>query len=496
MNRLARLTALTLALLCLFTIGAGVAVARLLPARLALFQLPQIGGTASKVATGTLSSATDPAGGAAGAPTASGVAAALAPLLDSGDLGTRTGALVVDLTTGKTLYSVSSDAGFTPASTTKVATAVAAIDTLGPAARFTTSVTLGPSGTGPASAPRGIVLVGGGDPTLSAGQYPPSFYPRPASLAALAAIAAKALHAKGISSVRLTYDNSLFVGPTLAPGWPPVGTGDSYVSTGNVSPITGLEVDQGRLTPSGRPQDFDDPSNFAPRSMTPGKDAAVAFAGLLRKAGIKVVNRPVQTFPSDPADRGPVIAAVRSATLAQQVQWMLQESNNVIAETLARHVAIATGKPATFSGAAHAVMAVDAKLGVRGIHLYDGSGLSPLDEISPRALVKLVLLASGQTASAPSGLRSVITGMPVAGFAGTLGPGSTFGPFGPVALGTVRAKTGNLSNVATMAGIAYARDGTVLAFAFMGNDISPRLGLKAESTLSQLATQLAGCGCR
>src|SRR5258708_22687359 len=41
-NRLARMMALTLALLCLFTIGAGAAVARLLPPRLALFQLPTI----------------------------------------------------------------------------------------------------------------------------------------------------------------------------------------------------------------------------------------------------------------------------------------------------------------------------------------------------------------------------------------------------------------------------------------------------------------------
>lgn len=480
---LAQLAALTLALLCLFTIGAGVTEARLLPARLELFQLPQVSGSEHGATRQLLQTATDSSGPSAGSPTPAGVAARLSGLIDSGGLGQSVGALVINLTSGQVLYSRDANSGFTPASTTKVATAVAAIRTLGPQARFTTSVTLGQAATGASD----LTLVGGGDPTLSAGRYPASFYPQPASLAALAAQAAKALRAKGISSVHLTYDNSLFTGPVVAQGWP----GDDYITTGNVAPITGLEVDQGRLTTSGLPQDTDDPSNFMPRSMTPGHDAATAFASFLRKDGISARNTPVQVKPGAPA--GTVIAAVKSATLAQMVQWMLQESNNVIAETLARHVAIATGKPATFSGAAHAVMAVDASLGVHGIHLHDGSGLSPLDKISPRALVSLVELAAGNKFA---GLRAVITGMPVAGFAGTLGPGSSFGPFGHVALGTVRAKTGNLSGVATMTGLAYTAGGSVLVFAFMGNDISAKDGVESESMLSQLATQLAGCGCR
>lgn len=496
--------ALALALLCLFTIGAGAAVARLMPARLALFQLPFVADHGQNASPGALRAAinsktsiSQTAG--AGVPTPDGVASALDPLISSGGLGQQVGALVVNLATGQVLYSQDPDLGFTPASTTKVATAVAAITTLGAQARFSTSVALGPpapasaGASGASASSRDLMLVGGGDPTLSAGRYPASFYPQPASLVALAAAAAARLRAKGIDAIRLTYDNSLFTGPTLAAGWPPFGSADNYIATGNMAPIVGLEVDQGRLTASGRPQDYDDPSNYLPRSMTPGLAAATAFAGFLRKDGIKVGSAPVQAKPAQLADRGPFIASVRSVTVAQMVQWMLQESNNVIAETLARHVAIATGKPATFSGAAHAVMAVDAGLGVRGIHLHDGSGLSPDDTIAPRALVKLIELAAG---SAHPQLRAVITAFPVAGFAGTLGPGSTFGPFGHVALGTVRAKTGNISGVATMAGIAYAKDGAVLVFAFMGNDISAKDGLEAESMLSKLATELAGCGCR
>ncbi len=103
-------------------------------------------------------------------------------------------------------------------------------------------------GSGSRSGGASVVLVGGGDPTLAAGGYPDSDYPQPATLRSLAAATADALRAKRLSSVRLRYDASLFGGPQVARGWPAQGAADNYVSSGNFSPITGLEVDQGRLT--------------------------------------------------------------------------------------------------------------------------------------------------------------------------------------------------------------------------------------------------------
>lgn len=502
MNRLARMMALTLALLCLFTIGAGAAVARLLPARLALFQLPTISarslaspGTVLRGATGS------PSSGSGRAATAAGVTARLAGLINSGNLGPSVGALVTDLSTGQVLYQLNPTVGLAPASTTKIVTAIAALDTLGPGARFTTKVIIGPGGRGGGSGSGGtagggsrdggasIVLVGGGDPTLAAGRYPTGDYPQPATLRSLASATAKALRARGISAVRLRYDASLFGGPQVARGWAALGTPGNYVSSGNVTPITGLEVDQGRLTAGGKPEDSDDPGNLRPRSLTPSEDAAHAFAVFLRRDGITVSgNLSARRAPR----RGALLAEVGSPPLAEIVQQMLTESNNVIAETLARQVAVATGRPGTFAGAAAAVMAVAARFNVKGVRLYDGSGLSPMDRISPRALVALVGLAAK---SGPRSLRPVISGMPVAGFSGTLGPGSFFGPFGQDALGMVRAKTGNLTHVATLAGVAYTAGGQLLAFAFMGNDISQKLALRPELTLAQLASALAGCGC-
>jgi D-alanyl-D-alanine carboxypeptidase len=476
----------TLALLCLFTIGAGIAVARLMPARIALLRVPQVSGGPVQASGSSLSAAQGP--GKGGDATPGGVSAQLSGLIGGGGLGHNVGALVTDLATGRVLFSLNASSGFTPASTTKLATAVAALHLLGPAATFTTSVVAQAPASSSAAA-LDIVLVGGGDPTLAANRYPAGDYPQPATLNSLAAATARALKARKITSVRLGYDGSLFHGPVLAPGWPGFGAPDNYIASGNVAPITGLEVDQGRLVSPGVPQDRDY-GGTALRSLTPSLDAAKYFARFLRRDGI-AVRGPLAAVSAGAGQ--PAIAEVHSPPLAQIVQQMLAESNNVIAEMLARHVAVATGRTGTFSGAASAVMAVDGKLGVPGISLNDGSGLSTLDRITPQALVRLVRLAAR---SDPLRLRPVITGLPVAGFYGTLGPLSFFGPFGPAALGTVRAKTGNLTGVATMAGIAYTRTGQLLAFAFMGNNIPAKLGLQPEMTLSRLVTALAGCGCR
>jgi serine-type D-Ala-D-Ala carboxypeptidase/endopeptidase (penicillin-binding protein 4) len=167
----------------------------------------------------------------------------------------------------------------------------------------------------------------------------------------------------------------------------------------------------------------------------------------------------------------------------------------VIAEDLARQVALRTGRPGSFAGAAAAVTAVAAGLGIRGgIHLVDGSGLSPQDRIAPLALAGLVRLAADGRQAA---LRAAITGMPVAGFSGTLAPGqSVFGDFGPAALGQVQAKTGNLTRVVSLAGVASDASGRLLAFAFMADRLPPGQLVHAAHVIDAMATALAGCGCR
>jgi serine-type D-Ala-D-Ala carboxypeptidase/endopeptidase (penicillin-binding protein 4) len=418
-------------------------------------------------------------GDAGPVPTAAGLAAKLSSLLSAGVLGSHVTAVVADLGSGKVLFSQDGSSPSAPASTAKLATAVAALHTLGPGARFTTRVVQ--------SGPGEITLVGGGDPTLAAGRPPAGEYPEPTCLQALAAATAKALRGRHVSSVRLGYDTSLYSGPALAPGWT-----QSDVSTGNVTAITSLEVDQGRLLPDGLPEDADDPGNLQPRSLTPAADAVSAFARFLRRDGIHLSGSPRSILAARGASQ---LAAVTSPPLTAIVAQMLTESNNVIAESLARHVAIATGRPATYSGAAAAVMAVVRGLGAgTGMHMVDGSGLSPEDRIPAATLVRLVSLAA--SAGQPN-LRAAITGLPVAGFSGTLsGSESVFGDLDATARGMVRAKTGNLETVVSLAGLVDDHDGTVLTFAFMADKVpSARDLLPAAAAIDNLADALAGCGC-
>jgi D-alanyl-D-alanine carboxypeptidase/D-alanyl-D-alanine-endopeptidase (penicillin-binding protein 4) len=464
---------LTLAVINVFTLAAGVTLVRVLPDRLAMLKPVQVANRADVQASPVLGGTSD-----AALPTSSGLSSALSDALTSSALGPGVSAVVAGAS-GQVLWSHDASQQATPASTQKVATAVAALDVLGPDAHFTTKVVSGSAGR--------IVLVGGGDPTLAAGAAPLSQYPQPATLQALAAKTAAALKAAHRTKVQLEYDTSLYTGPGLAPGWP-----DSYVTTGDVTSITALEVDQGRLTTGGAPEDTDDPTNFRARSSDPAAGAADSFRSFLAADGITVSGEPsTGSAPSGAATLG----SVSSPALSAIVEQMLLESNNVIAENLARHVAIATSHPASFAGAATAETEVLSRLGVKtGLSLVDGSGLSPQDKIAPAALVQLLTLAA--SAQHPT-LRAAVTGLPVAGFAGTLYPGnSVFGDIGGAARGVVRAKTGNLSTVAALAGLVYDRDGRVLVFVFNADQVPAADLQEAADALNDAAGSLASCGCR
>jgi serine-type D-Ala-D-Ala carboxypeptidase/endopeptidase (penicillin-binding protein 4) len=476
MVRRSRIAALlTLAMINVVTLVAGIAVARMLPVRLAALRVPSVapgpviaGGTV--LATGTQAGAL---------PTASGLRSALAGPLSAAALGPEVSALVADPVTGQVLLSEHGAQLATPASTAKLATALTALAVLGAGAKFTTQVVRG-------TAPGSIILVGGGDPTLAVNPYPAQDYPRPATLASLAAATARALKSEGRKAVSVGYDTSLYTGPGLAPSWPA-----NYVSTGNVTPIVSLEVDQGRLTTAGTPEDSDDPYNLRPRAADPAGMAAASFAALLAADGMRVTGSPVmQTAPG----RSAIIASVVSPPLSSIVEQMLQESNNVIAENLVRHVALATGEPASFSGGAGAVITELRRLGVTsGVRLVDGSGLSPDDAIAPDTLVKILELAMAHPR-----LRALLAGLPVAGFSGTLSAGeSVFSSIGGAALGSVRAKTGNLGTVTALAGLVSDRNGSVLVFALMADQVpSEGMLLQAANAMDAAAATLAGCGCR
>lgn len=397
---------------------------------------------------------------AAPTPSVAGLAAALRGPLADGRLGGRISVRVVDALTGQVLLDHDGDRMATPASTTKLLTATAALATMPADFRFTTKVVAG-------ARPGEVVLVGGGDPTLAAQAAHPN-YPGAASVTALAA-AVKSVSKTPVT--RIVVDSSRFSGATVGPGWD-----SDDVSGGYAAPITATMVDGGRLKPG-----------LTARSDTPDLTAGKALATAL---GV-----PDATVTAGRAATGAkTLASVQSAPLTTIVAQTLTLSDNVLAEFLARQVAVQTGEPASFAGAAAAVKRVLVRLGVptAGVDLHDDSGLSRLNRISPAALTQTLRIAAS---TKHPGLHALFAGMPVGGYAGTLA-GRYHDAGSQPGAGYVRAKTGTLSGVSSLSGVVQDRSGRLLAFALMADQVSATGTLPAEDALDAVAATLAGCGCR
>lgn len=416
------------------------------------------------IGTGTPAPVLAAAGAKAPVPTQAGLNTALGQALHSTALGSRVNYSIVDPLTNQTLLAGGSDVASTPASTNKILTAAAALSTLGDNATFTTSVVAGPG-------PGDVVLVGGGDVTLAAGGK--VGFTGAATLEDLAAQVKKA-HPAPVT--RVLVDDSRYSGAQLGPGWEA-----QMVETGNFSPLAPVMLNAGRVNLT---------NPHAGRSNNSDLDAGKALAGLLGAPSAQVLRGAATSGAKQ-------LGAVHSPALSVTVQSMLQQSENVIAEALAREVALAQHRTPDFAGGAAAVQAALAKLGLdtAGLHTVDGSGLSHGDAVPPKVLTQTLALAAGK--SHPE-LRPVFAGLPVAGFSGTLDPAhKRFNvPATKGAAGIVRAKTGTLDGVNTLAGVLTTSDGRLLAFAFMADKVKTGGGDPAMLALDKLATTLASCGCR
>ncbi|CAB4769301.1 unannotated protein [freshwater metagenome] len=376
-------------------------------------------------------------------------------------LGRRVGVAVAGLT-GETAYDAGPE-GLVPASTTKLLTAFAALDTIDPGTRFATRALL--DGTD-------LVLVGGGDPLL---QRAPDLDAAPgetqgADLTTLARRTAEALADRGVRRVRLGYDDGLFSGPAFNRTWP--ATYRDFQA-----PITALMVDDGS-----------DPDGFG-RVADPSRAAAEVYAAALRRAGVQVLGVPSPAAASAGAD---LVAEVESAPIGSLVEQLVRVSDNETAETVLRHVGLATGGAGSTQDGVAGVREVLEERGVPApLQLRDGSGLSRENLIGPDTLVGLLQAVAGSASDDP--VRGLLPGLPVAGFSGSLA--FRFDDAPPAAVGRVRAKTGTLAGVRSLSGVVVARDGTPMVFALMADRIPGDRDEEAEALLDRAAAALAACRC-
>jgi D-alanyl-D-alanine carboxypeptidase/D-alanyl-D-alanine-endopeptidase (penicillin-binding protein 4) len=298
-------------------------------------------------------------------------------------------------------------------------------------------------------------------------------YPDPARLDDLVADVEKALPNQQIRKV--VVDTGAWTGPTLAPGWEP-----ADVPGGFVAPMVPLMLDGGRTDPA---------EQDGPRVDDPAGQAGIAFA---KKLGLGASAVSEGTAPPDAQDLGVVV----SAPVSQLVEHLMTTSDNVLAEALARKLATTRKGDPSFAGAAQETLAALSQAGfdVTGAVMVDGSGLSTDDRVPPR-LLGAVLGAAAAPAEGPDDtefLRPIISGLPVAGGDGTLtdrfGKGTS-----AAGRGVVRAKTGTLTGVSSLAGVVTDVDGRLLVFALMSNGVSPAT---VRPKLDTIAATLSRCGCR
>ncbi len=383
---------------------------------------------------------------------------------------------VVDAT-GRELFSYGADRPVVPASTQKLFTAAAALASLGPEWTFSTTVTAtaAPDATGTVTGD--LVLVGDGDPTLASPVFATVVEPeRPSTpLVALAdqVVAAGVTHVTGA----VLGDPTALADQPTAVGWLP-----RYFDELDATYVSGLTVDAGR-------QLYDDAGTLRARvAPDPAAEAAAALTTLLVERGVAVDHPPGST--RTPPDAPVVLGEVSSPPLAVLLTFMVQESDNHMADAVFRTLGRLGGSDGSWEAAAGGVVETlrPLQLNLDATGLRDGSGLSRDDRTTARLLALLDAQMSRSNLA-----QSWVPLQAVTGLSGTLSRRLT----GTIAEGVVRGKTGSLADVSAIAGAAIGPDGTTLHFAVVGDGLVdleiPAVRRLQDLVMLELTAELHGC---
>jgi D-alanyl-D-alanine carboxypeptidase/D-alanyl-D-alanine-endopeptidase (penicillin-binding protein 4) len=432
---------------------------------------------------------------------ASALGADLGTLLTSRTRTGEWGAMVISITRGDTLFAHRPDQQILPASTMKLFTSAIALDRLGPEHAFSTDVLREGSFDPVTGTLRGnLILRGDGDPSLS-----PRFVRGgpDAPMTMLAQFTAGA----GIKRVMgdLIADASAFESRRIPDGWL-----TRYAGAGYAAPFSALSLDEnivivGVSSSDGSAKVFLEPattglaitntvrvvpgggSRISARRV--GDDRVVVSGTIGARAGTVryqlVVGDPV-TFTGGAfkaalesqgvriegalkvgrtPENATLVTSLPSPPLAKLISVMNRESINHLAEMLFRNAPRGVerkGIGSAETGNATLQEFLTRQVGARAdaVVASDGSGLSVLDRVTPRAMVQL--LDHAHHASWGSAFHA---SLPVAGESELLRNRMRATP----AQGNLHAKTGTTNEVIGLAGYVTAENGEILAFAFLYN---------------------------
>ena len=379
-------------------------------------------------------------------------------------------AYAIDAETGRTLLDLRGTQQTPSASVLKVVTATMAMSYLPEDYTAKTSVYT------VASEPGTLILVGGGDHTLSAmtgASY--TTYPKPARLETLAAKVLQSWpDATEVKKIILV--DSFFAGPAYNSAWKASDRTNGYVSL-----ITSLQIDSDRANP-----DLTSTAYSGYRSSDPvmraGKAFKTALGGLAPEAKLVVGKLP---------QGARLVAQVSSQPITTWLDHALTYSDNTETEFIARHAVKAAGMPASFTSIQATATAALKANGIEptGLVMKDGSGLSQGDRVT----AKLIAQIMAKVATPGSALAKMQDYLAVAGESGTLA--GRFNGKNATASGKIFAKSGYIPGLYSLAGVVYSKDGGRIAFAaFARSANGKKVGYGARPALDALAARIYSCG--
>jgi D-alanyl-D-alanine carboxypeptidase/D-alanyl-D-alanine-endopeptidase (penicillin-binding protein 4) len=430
-------------------------------------------------------------------------------LADPALTGAEVGLMVRDANTGDVVYTRTSSQRHLVGSNLKLLTTAAALDLLGPDFKWKTELLS--SGTRNGSTLQGdLVLRGTGDPTMSRSRY---------------AALATALKNSGVTKVSgsLVIDDTAFDAQPYGLGWswddepysynaetsaltlspdakfsagtvivrvkPGATAGAPVVATVEPENDRVLVVSTATTGNGGVSVERDHGSNIIRVSgSTNVETTALAtvkdptglvtsvFRNALRENGIEVVGDVREAAaPSGAA----VLASDQSQSLGQLMTPLLKDSNNMMAEALVK----TAGK--SFGNGVNQLSTKWRGLGVdpNAVEIFDGSGMSRMDEFSPDDLVSVLLKAKTKPWFA-----AWQASLPVAGVDGTLANRMKNTP----AANNVKAKTGSMSGVSALSGYVRTQAGRDLVFSVVQNNLL--LFVNPKSVEDRIAVRLASDG--
>jgi D-alanyl-D-alanine carboxypeptidase/D-alanyl-D-alanine-endopeptidase (penicillin-binding protein 4) len=440
------------------------------------------------------------------------------------------GVEVRSLASGKLLYARNAERALKPASVFKLITTAAALDAFGPDERLHTTLETAGRVDSLGRVLGDVYLIGRGDPSLSGRFEDPGFQSRfDAHPKAAFEAMADALWAQGVRRIegRLIGHEGLFSGDRRGADWswedlvwsygaevsalafgdntmtlrvaPGERVGDPVVvdrvpaSTYAIVTSTATTAAQGgkselslsrapggnRIVLAGTL-----PAGAAPEELTvaledPARYATTVLAEVLSAKGIAVTGSIVTSSEALPNGLR-VLAAHDSPPMADLIKAVNKPSQNLYAEMLLRLLGVHTKGQGTAEAGHEAIVAFLNRVGVAPDRfvLQDGSGLSRSDLVTAHDLVALLVAMHKHRYAAP-----YRDSLPLAGVDGTLRGRMQ----GTPAERHVRAKTGSLRFVSTMAGYADGPGGGVAFAILVNNNQAPAVG-----AIDEIAALLAG----